>query len=75
MHAKDGGSLISQKARVQECRLKAGIKSQKQLAYKSGISRSVICDLENGRCFLSSKNALKIANAIGCSMDDLFGRG
>jgi len=60
------------RCRVLECRLKAGIKSQKDLAKLTGISASILSDLECGKLFLSSSYALILAETLGCSMDDLY---
>lgn len=59
-------------ARVLECRLEAGIPTQRKLAELAGIHASIISDLESRRVFLSSPNALAIAEACKCSVDDLF---
>ena len=60
--------------RVCECRLRAMIAKQGDLARKTGISRSTINALEKNRIFLSSSYALLISEAIGCSLDDLYRR-
>jgi transcriptional regulator with XRE-family HTH domain len=57
---------------VKACRLRRGVDSQKRLAYMTGISRSVVSLLESGRQFLSATNALRIRDALGCSLDDLY---
>jgi DNA-binding XRE family transcriptional regulator len=57
---------------VRECRLRAMVAKQEDLARMTGISRSTINALENNRLFLSSHYALLIAEALGCSLDDLF---
>jgi len=58
--------------RVRDCRLKALIAKQEELSKKTGIPRSTINALENNRRFLSSHYALLIAEALDCSLDDLF---
>lgn len=60
--------------RVRECRLKAMIAKQEQLATMSGISRTIISALENDRLFLSSAYALILAEVLGCTLDDLYER-
>jgi DNA-binding XRE family transcriptional regulator len=60
--------------RVRECRLRAIVAKQEELAKMTGISRSTICRLEKNRLFLSSRNALLIADALGCNLDDLYER-
>jgi transcriptional regulator with XRE-family HTH domain len=60
------------RARVLECRLEAGIPTQRKLAELSGIHASIISELESRRIFLSSPNALAISEACDCSLDDLF---
>ena len=62
------------RTRVLECRLKAGIPKQKELALRTGIPSSIVSDLESGRQFLSSPYALKICEVCGCKLDDLFER-
>jgi len=57
---------------VRECRLRALIPSQEELAQRTGINRATICALENNRLFLSSRNALVISLVLGCSLDDLY---
>ena len=58
--------------RVRECRLTALVAKQEELSKKTGIPRSTINALENNRRFLSSHYALLIAEALDCSLDDLF---
>jgi len=60
--------------RVLELRLSAGYKRQKEFAADVGIAPSIICDIESNRKFLSSVYALRIADVLGCRMDDLFQR-
>ena len=62
------------RTRVLECRMKAGISKQKDLATKTGIPASIISELESGKQFLSSPYALKISEVCGCMLDDLFER-
>jgi putative transcriptional regulator len=58
--------------RVRECRLRAMVAKQEDLARMTEISRSTINALENNRLFLSSPYALLIAEALGCRLDDLY---
>jgi len=60
--------------RVRECRLRAMVAKQEDLASMTGISRSTISALENNRLFLSSPYALLIAEALRCRLDDLYDR-
>ena len=74
MHDRRIMKQISKKYRnrVRECRLKYLVARQEDLAKKTGISRTTISALENNRLFLSSHYALIIAEALGCSLDELF---
>ncbi len=56
--------------RLKELREAAGL-TQSQLSDKSGISRSGIADLEQGRNVPSWDTALKLADALGVSLDKL----
>jgi DNA-binding XRE family transcriptional regulator len=60
--------------RVRECRLRAMVAKQEDLARMTGISRSTISALENNRLFLSSPYALLIAEALRYRLDDLYDR-
>lgn len=60
--------------RVRECRLRAMVAKQEDLAKMTGISRSTINALENNRLFLSSPYALLIAEALGCKLDELYSK-
>lgn len=53
-------------------RLKAGYKTQKALASRIGFSPSILCEIESNQRFLSSVYALRIAEVLGCTVDDLF---
>lgn len=47
--------------------------TQEQLAEKSKVSRAIISDLETGkRTVTSTKTLMKIAEALGCSVADIF---
>ena len=58
--------------RVRECRLRALIVSQAELARLTGMCRTTICALENNRIPLSISHAILIKRATGCSLDDLY---
>lgn len=45
--------------------------TQDDLAAKSGLSKGFISDIENDKRGISSENLLKIANAVGASLDYL----
>jgi DNA-binding XRE family transcriptional regulator len=60
--------------RVRACRLRALVVRQEDLARITGINRATISALENNRLFLSAPHALLIAEALGCSLDDLYER-
>jgi ribosome-binding protein aMBF1 (putative translation factor) len=60
--------------RVLQERLHAGIKTQKELANRSGIKASILCDIESNKIFLSSVYALRIAEELDCTINDLFER-
>lgn len=57
---------------VRQCRLRALVPTQRELARMTGINRSTINALEKQRLFLSSYYALIIAEALECKVDDLF---
>lgn len=58
--------------RVRARRNGAGI-SQQALADASGLSRQAIVAIETGRSVPGTKAALRLARALGCSVEDLFG--
>ena len=60
------------KNRVKQCRLKALVETQADLAKLTGISRSTLNNIENNKIFLSSYYGLIIAEALGCSLSDLY---
>lgn len=39
---------------------------------KTGLSKSFLSEVENGKRGISAENLLKIANAVGCTMEDLL---
>lgn len=46
--------------------------SQEELSQKSGVSRSIISALENGKTNTTSKTLTNIAKALGVSVDQIF---
>jgi len=63
---------VSHRNRLRECRLRALIPSQAELARWTGICRTTICALEKNRIPLSIHNAMLVRKAIGCSLDELY---
>ena len=57
---------------VQLMRLRAGIPKQKELASRTGIRASTLSEIESNQVFLSSAYALRIAEVLGCKIDELF---
>lgn len=58
--------------RIKEVRQALGM-SQEQLSVKSGVSRVTISTLESGvRDITTTKTLLKIAMALGVTVEDLF---
>ena len=72
----DDRVLVAVKAkyrtRLRQCRLRALIATQEDLSRLTGIDRTTISAIENHRLFLSSTYALLFAEALKCSLDDLF---
>lgn len=48
--------------------------NQKELAKYAGISNVTVCKIEQGVLTPSLKTAIRIANVLRCSLDDLCGR-
>lgn len=46
--------------------------SQEELSKKSGVSRTIISALENGKTNTTSKTLTSIAKALGVSVDQIF---
>ena len=57
--------------RIREIR-EARTLTQDQLADRSGVSKGFLSDIENGKRNPSSEYVLKIANALGASIDYLL---
>lgn len=58
--------------RLKEVRTEKGF-SQEELAEKSGISRTIISGLENGKVECVTTNTMRaIAQALGCRVSDIF---
>jgi transcriptional regulator with XRE-family HTH domain len=57
--------------KLQEIRKQKGL-SQEKLAFKSGLHRTYISDIERGARNLSLINIEKIAKALGISIKSLF---
>ncbi|HEY8909083.1 MAG TPA: helix-turn-helix transcriptional regulator [Desulfosporosinus sp.] len=51
--------------KMRDARLNAGIRSQKELADRTGIAPNIISDLERGQRSMSPNWARRIAEAIG----------
>lgn len=54
-------------------RAAAGL-SQRELAEASGVKRSMINEIEGGRKTPSLGTAIKLADALDCTLDELAGR-
>ncbi len=57
--------------RIKEIREARGM-TQDQLADKAGIGKGFLSDVENDKRNISSENLLKVANALGASVDYLL---
>ena len=57
--------------RIKEAREKLGM-SQAMLAQKVSLSQAFVCEIETGRKQPSLRTALKIAEVLNCSVNDLF---
>lgn len=58
--------------KIKEFRKKLGM-TQQELSEKSGVSRTIISGLESGRVSVTSTGTLlKIANAMGTEVSDIF---
>lgn len=71
--AVEGGPTRSVGANIRGARLRAGIKTQAELAKRLGVPQPQLSDWENDRYGTPDvKTMLRIASAIGCSLDDLL---
>lgn len=61
------------RCRLRQVRDSKGM-NQGKLAEMTNINRATLSLLENNRLFLSSKNALVLRDALGCTMDELYER-
>lgn len=57
--------------RIKELRNLRGF-SQEELADRAGIDRTYVNSVENGKRNVSIVNIEKIANALGCSLQEFF---
>ena len=63
-------------AHIEELGKKAGYPNIQQLCAASGVSRSIMTELNKGRAkSLSQKTAQKFADTLGISIDKVYGRG
>ncbi|MGI1660157.1 MAG: helix-turn-helix transcriptional regulator [Desulfitobacterium sp.] len=60
------------KNKIRVYRLRAEIATQKELAQKTGLSQSIISDLERGRRSLSPAWAMRIGEAVGTPWETLL---
>ncbi len=60
--------------KLRKLRKDAGL-TQMQLAEEAMVCRSVIARFETGRTELSTKNLMKIAGVLGCSMEAIVNGG
>lgn len=58
--------------RVLELRLRALIPKQSELARRANIPRSTLSAIENNRLLPNVPQALRLAEVLSCSLDDLF---
>ena len=58
---------------IRECRLKAAIATQRELSRRTGISPSIISDLERGRRQVTPAYANRIAGVVGVKASYLLG--
>lgn len=57
--------------KLRKLRLRAEIATQKELAERTGIAPSIISDLERGRREMNPSWAMRIAEAVGTSWEEL----
>jgi transcriptional regulator with XRE-family HTH domain len=59
--------------RLRELRLRAGL-TQEKLARKADVGNDAVRNWEKGRREPVLSNAVKLADALGCTLDELAGR-
>lgn len=64
--------VVYEGERMRVARLRASIGSQKELAEKTGISPTIISDLERGKRLMSPTWAKRIGEAVGVYWTDLM---
>ena len=60
--------------RIREKRKEKNL-SQCELAQKVGVNQTAVSQWERGATMPSLDKAASIANALGCTIDELYGRG
>ncbi len=63
---------VAFKSRLREVREQRGI-PQAELARRAGLSRQALSAIEQGRYLPNTAVALRLARALGCAVEDLFG--
>lgn len=58
--------------KIRKARLHAAIGTQKELARRTGLSPTIISDLERGRRVLTPAWAMRIAEAVGTEWQELI---
>lgn len=59
---------------IKESRLAAGF-TQKEIAERIGVDRTSVAKWETGKSYPRGETLVKLASVMGCSIDELFGRG
>lgn len=59
--------------RLKEFRVKAGL-TQQSLADKAGMAREIVTRIETGRVTPELPTLIKLADVLGCTIDELVGR-
>lgn len=57
--------------RCYRLRLAAGFSTQLDLAIAAGLSDATVCRIESGTVSASSRSLVKLADALGCTVDEL----
>lgn len=63
---------VTLRNRVRECRLRALIVSQAELARLTGMCRTTVCAIEKNRINLTIVYAFRLKKVLKCSLDDLY---